>query len=110
EAARLARRVGTMLQPCFGACARRFGRAVDDTPRHVDLPAVVEAAQSAFLVAAERERRAPMRAMQIEHTELPVRVAKGDEILAEKTNRRGLAVRLGDFLGQAGRNPVRAHE
>src|SRR5262249_35175328 len=69
-----------------------------------------EAAEPALLVAAERERCAAMRAVQIEHAELPVRIAERDEIVAEKTDRDGLAVGLGDLLGQARRNPVRAHE
>mgnify|MGYP001141747806 CR=1 FL=1 len=99
-----------MLQSGLGARAGRLGRAIDDASRHIHLPAVVEAAQTAFLVAGQRERGAAVRAVEIEHAELAVGIAERDEVLAQKAERRGLAVRLGDFLGQAGRDPVRTHE
>jgi len=48
----------------------------------VVFPAVIDAAQTAFLVAAEEQRGTAMRAAMIEHTNLTRAVAKRDQPLA----------------------------
>src|SRR5262249_38805195 len=67
----------------------------------------------AFLVAAEEERGAAMRAVHGEKPDLATRVAEGDEILAEEAHLLGWAIRRGELArGEAG-HPVfpqeRAH-
>ena len=51
-----------------------------------------------------------MRAVFVEHAEPAVGVAEHHEVLAQQPHLEGRAVGLGDFLGQAGRHPVPAHE
>src|SRR4029077_18544359 len=77
---------------------------------HVELPVVIEAAQPALLVARVDERGAPVRAVFVEHADASFRVAEHDEILAEQPYALGRTVRLRDFLRQAGRDPVAAHD
>src|SRR5207237_10934837 len=55
EAARLSSRVGPGLLPQPLRRAGRFRRHVDDVAFDVEFPAMVEAAQAALFVAAERE-------------------------------------------------------
>ena len=76
----------------------------------VHLPAVVEAAQAALLVAPEHERRATVRAILAEHADAPVAVAKDDEVLAEHPRAHGLAVGFAHFLDEADGLPMPAHE
>jgi hypothetical protein len=64
------------------ARARRHVGQVDRVARHVELPAVVDAAQPAFLVAAVIQVRAAMRAAPVEQPDPAVRVAEGDQFLA----------------------------
>jgi hypothetical protein len=59
----------------------------------VELPAVIDAAQPAFLVAAEEQRGAAMRAAVIENTDPPGTVAKSDQSLAEQHQTQRIAVR-----------------
>jgi hypothetical protein len=61
--------------------ARRHVGHVHAVPSHVELPAVVDAADAAFLVAAQVERGAAMRAAVVEDADASLRVAKGDELL-----------------------------
>src|SRR5207302_11446130 len=61
----------------------------------VVLPAVVGAAQPAFLVAPEPERYAAVRAEFIDQPEPVLRIAKSDQALAEKlhSDRRAIGLR-----------------
>ena len=85
-------------------------RAVDDVAFDVDFPAVVEAAQAALLVAAQRERRAPVRAMLVQHADAAGGVAKRHQILAQQPHAHRRPVALGDLFGQTRRYPVAAHQ
>ena len=71
---------------------------------------MIEAAQAAFLVAPEGERRAPVRAVLVEHADAALRVAEHHQVLAEQARAHRRAVALGDLLRQADRQPVPAHE
>ena len=88
----------------------RFAGAVYDVAFDVDFPAVVETAQAAFLVAAERERRAPVRAVLVEHAEAAGGVAKRHQVLTQQPHAYRRTVALGDLLGQARRYPVAPHQ
>src|SRR2546428_11524164 len=59
-------------------------RQVNALAVHVELPAVVDAAQTVFFVSAKEERRATMRAISIETTDTAIRVAKGNQLLAQQ--------------------------
>ena len=95
-----------LLEPAaFGLAAH-----VQDLAVGIELPAVIETAQPAFLVAAEGERGLAMRAMLAEDPEPAAGVAKDDEILAQKPRAHRRAVGRGDFFGHAGGQPVPAHD
>ncbi len=51
-----------------------------------------------------------MRAALVHHTDAPLGVAKDDQILAEHARLDRRAVGLDDFLGQANRCPMAAHQ
>ena len=61
----------------------------------VKLPAVIGAAEAAFLVAVEIQACAPMRTGLDERANLALGVAKHDEILAEEAHTLGRAVGFG---------------
>ena len=86
-----------------------FGRHLDDVALHVELPAVIEAAQPAFFVARVDERGAAVRAVFVEHAEPAFGVAEHHQVFAKQAYALGRAVGLGDFLGQTRRDPVPAH-
>ena len=71
---------------------------------------MIEAAQAAFLVACVDERGAAVRAVFVEHAEPALGVAEHHEVLAEQLDAQRLPVGLGDFLREAGRDPVAAHD
>ena len=110
EAAGLARRIGLVLDLGREAAFRRLRRHLDHVAFDVELPAVIEAAQPAFLVAADHQRGAPVRAILVEHAEAAVGVAKHDQVLAQQPDRDRRSVGLGHLLRHAGWNPVPAHE
>ena len=63
----------------------------------VELPAVIDAAQAAFLVAPEVQRGAAVRAEFVEQADAAFAVAESDQVLAQKADAGGRAVGLGDF-------------
>ena len=71
---------------------------------------MVEAAQAAILVAREHQRGAPVRTIFVEHADAAIAVAEDDEVLAEQADLDRRAVGLRHFLGQAGGDPVPAHD
>jgi hypothetical protein len=85
-------------------------RHVDDVAVDVHLPAMIEAAQAAFFVAAERQRGATMRAMLVQDAHAPFGIAKGHQVFAQEAHAHRRAIALGDFLGQACGDPVTAHQ
>ena len=99
-------RIGLVLDLLDEAGFRRFGRHLEDVAVHIDFPAVVKAAQAAFLVAAVDQRRAAVRAEFIEDADPTVGIAEDDEVLAEEPDLDRSAVGLWHFLDQAGRNPM----
>ena len=75
-----------------------FRRHLHHVAVDVKFPAVIEAAQATVLVARENQRRTPVRAVFIEHTDTAFAVAENDEILTEKPHLDRRTVRLGHFL------------
>src|SRR5262249_46376490 len=63
---------------------RRHARHVDAVSGYVELPAVIDAAQAALLVAAEKQRCATVRAAVVEHPNAPGAIPERDQFLPEK--------------------------
>src|SRR5215471_17552544 len=104
DAARFVHRVGgdldlvreaVQLRPLVGALAG-----------DVELPAVVGAAQPAFLVAPVEQRRAAVRALLLDQPYRAIGVPERHEILAEQPDPRRGAVGFGNLLAQARGYPV----
>ena len=74
---------------------RRLVELIDAVAFDVEFPAVIDAAQPAFLVAPEEQRDAAMRAEFVDQADAAVAVAERDEILAEQSDAHRRAVRLG---------------
>src|SRR6185295_15460525 len=72
--------------------------------------AVIEAAQPALLVAAQRERSAAVGAELAQHAHAPVAVAEDDQVLSQQPRAHRGAVTLRDFLRHARGQPVPSHE
>jgi hypothetical protein len=70
---------------------------------------VIEAADAAFLVAAEEQRGAAMRAAMVHHADAAGTVAERNQLLAQhhEAHRRPVALQLGRFQG---RQPVLPHQ
>ena len=64
------------------------------SPLAIEFPAVIDAAQAAFLVAAEEQRRAAMRTIGIDQTNLALAVAEGDQVFAEQPHAQRRAIRV----------------
>ena len=86
-----------------------FGMSTQ-SPVDVELPAVVDAAQPVFFVAAEEQRGAAMGAELVEQPDLAVAVAEGDQVLAQQPNPHGRAVGLRQLLEEQERQPVLAQQ
>ncbi len=110
HAAPLAHRVGLVPDLVDQAAGRRLRHHLEHVAGDVHLPAVVQAAQAAFLVAAVDERGAPVRALLVEHADAAVAVAEHDEVLAEHARLDRRAVGLAHLLDQAHRQPVAPHQ
>src|SRR6185437_10335996 len=76
----------------------------------IELPAMVNAAQPAFLVAPEEQRRAAVRAIGIDESDPAGAVAKRDQILAQKPHPDRRAVLFRQFTRQRGRLPIAAEQ
>ena len=87
-----------------------FIHHVHALPVHVELPAVVHAAQAAVFVAAQPQRHQAVRAELVKQADAPVSVPEGHQFLAQQLQAHRLSVRLRQFPGQQGRHPVAAHE
>src|SRR5262249_55026008 len=61
----------------------RLIRHVDAGAGHVKLPAVVDAAQPALLVASKKQRGAPVRAIPRKEAHLSVRISERNQVFRE---------------------------
>ena len=109
EAGALDGAIGLGLHLVLEVLLWRHARHVDALARRVELPAVIEAADTAFLVAAEEQRGAAVRAAMIHHANAATAVAEGDQLLAQQhePHRRSVALEL---RGLQRRHPVFAHQ
>ena len=87
---------------------RRFVHHVGAGAGDVELPAVIDAAQTAFLVAAEEQRRAAVRAEFVDQADAALGVTERDEVLAEQADADRRTVGFGDLARQGRGNPVAA--
>ena len=71
---------------------------------------MIDAANTARLVAAKKQTDAPVGAKFIDQTNAAFGVTKRDQRLAQHPNSHRRAVRLADFTGQHERRPEAAHE
>ena len=84
-------------------------RHVQAVARNVELPAVIDAAQPALLVAAEEQRGAAVRAAVVDHADPAGAVAEGHELLAQQHQARRRAVAL-ELRRLQRRQPVVPHQ
>jgi hypothetical protein len=71
---------------------------------------VVDAAQAIFLVAAEEQGSAAVRAGVLDDADLAGRGPEADQVLAEQAQAHWRAVGGGHLCGHERRDPVLAHE
>ncbi len=102
-------RIGRLADLVLEAQLFRLVHHVHATAADVELPAVVDAPETALLVASEEERRAPMRAVFVEETDAPFGVAERHQLLAQQLDAHRRAVGLGQLLREQRGNPVPAH-
>jgi hypothetical protein len=88
-----------------GLVGHVYARAVDG-----ELPAVIDAADAPLFVSAKEERRATVGAIVLNQPGLAVRVAEGDELLAEQQDPHGVAVGGRQLGGEHGGDPVFPHQ
>src|SRR2546423_13289276 len=109
EAAELDRRIGSDVDVLLELVLRRLVELVEAIAFDVELPAVIDAPETAFLVASEEQGHPAMRAEFVDQTDPAVAVAERDEILAEQSDAGRRTVRLGDLRRQAGGGPKTPH-
>jgi len=107
--AKLDRRIGGDVDLMLKLVLLRLVQLVDAGAGDIELPAVVDAAQPAFLVAPEEQRGAAVRTILVQKPDAALRVTKGDKVLAQQPHAHGWAVRRGDFAGEQRRDPVPPH-
>ena len=86
------------------------GRHVDASAVGVEFPAVIDAADAAFLVAAEPEIGAAVRTILIDDADHASGVAKGQQLLAHHHDLLRRAVGFGQFFGEQHRQPEAAQQ
>ena len=109
QPAQLDGRIGGEVDVLLELVLRRLVELIDAIAFDVEFPAVIDAAQPAFLVAPEEQRDAAMRAEFVDQTDAALAVAERDEVLAEQPDAHRRAVGLGDLRRQAGGDPIPPH-
>src|SRR5689334_21352003 len=107
EAAYLEYRVAGELHVPLQAAGFGFERQVDAASIRAVLPAVVAAADAAFLDATEFERDPTVRAVALDEAELARWFPEQDEVFAEEPHRHGLRRHL---LAEPDRPPIAAEQ
>ena len=103
-----AERRGLHLPP--EGAVRRLQRQVEDVPVDVELPVAAAASDAPLLHDPEGEVRAAVRAARVQQAEPSPRVAKRDEVLAERLHPDGVRIRRGQFLREQDGRPEAAEE
>ena len=102
----LDQRIGGQADLFLELAVLRLRRDIDAFALDVELPAVIGAAQAAFLVAAEPQRHPAVGAEFLQQAVAAVAVAEGDHLFAEQLDPHRRAVVLRQFGGQHRRQPV----
>src|SRR6266498_5104728 len=79
----LARRIRLELDFVFEVAVGRLAGHVDTVAGGIELPAVVDAAQATFFVAAIEQRGSPVRAKRAHQADGAVGVAERDQVFTE---------------------------
>ena len=110
HAAAFDQRIGLQLDLLAEAAFDRLRRHLDALAGVVVFPAVIGAAQAAFLVAAEPQRDAAMGAEFVDQAEPALAVAKGQQPLRQQLHPHRRAIVFRQFGGQQRRHPVAAEQ
>ena len=110
HAAPLDGRVGLDSDLGVEVAVRRFVHHVQAIAVHVELPAVINAAQATSLVAAEEKGSQSVGAVLVQQSHLAIGVPEGDQILAQQPDSHRGTVGFGQFRGEQGGHPVAAHD
>src|SRR5215831_3014617 len=86
-----------------------FIHLVHTLTRHIELPAVVYAAQARLLVAPKPQRHQTVWTELVQQPNAPLGIAKGYELLAQELHADWRAIRFKQFFRHQGRNPVASH-
>ena len=105
-----AHRIGLDADQVLGIEIGIGGRHVDASAVGVELPAVIDAADAAFLIAAEPEIGAAVRAILVDDTDHAARVAERQQLLAHHDDLFRRPVGFRQFLGQQHRQPEPAQQ
>jgi hypothetical protein len=76
--------VGRGFDSRFELLMRQQIRLINAISSNIKLPAMIRAANAAALVAAEKQRRAPVRTTVVHDSHTPLAVAKSNELLAKQ--------------------------
>ena len=88
----------------------RLVRHIEAAALGVELPAVVDAAQTTFFVSPEEQRCAAVRTEVGHQADLAGAVPEADQLLAEQHHPHGVAVWLGELGREHRGDPVLPHE
>ena len=110
HAAALDQRIGGELDLLGEAALLRLRRHIHALAGHVVFPAVIGAAQAAFLVAAEPQRHAAVGAELVDQSVAALRVAERQQPFRQKLHPHRRAVVLGQLLGEQRGDPVAAEQ
>lgn len=100
----IGRRLQALSEPPIAVIRRLLDCAV-----HAKFPAVIEAPYAVFFDSAECQRCPPVHAKLIEEADPAARITKGNELLAEESNTKWLAVRCGQLRRCADWMPIATH-
>ena len=103
--AELTHRIGPGAHRLVQVAVRRDVRQFHRFAVAVELPAMIDTAQAAILIAAKKQVRAPVRTAGVEHAELAFGVAERHQFLAHDVHAHRRAIRLIEFFGQRHRQP-----
>ncbi len=100
-----AHRIGLDADQVLGVEVGIGGRHVDASAVGIELPAVIDAADAAFLVATEPEVGAAVRAVLIDDADDAAAIAEGQQFLAHDDNLLRRPIGLRQFRRQQHRHP-----
>src|SRR5262249_28162758 len=96
-------RVGGVANLLVERAAARLRRSFQNSAVDVVLPAMVDATQAAFFVAAKKQGGASVRTVLSQKPHTAHAIAKGDEIFTEKSQSYRCALWLADFFREKSR-------